>query len=190
MEQEKIKLKNKVDILSLGTYLKKNTARTANGKQAEVTEWISSKHNMGMALTRQEWDKITKCSRMFCQFDDYNWDWSLQHISHHCLKEKLQVIMVKGPRVFHLGECGVHHKKTNCDATTGLDKVKTIITSAKNYLFPDKLQFVVTTLRKKMKEKKPNGGWGDKRDHELCLNFTLASASNNNNVRYIGDTNS
>ena len=38
------------------------------------------------------------------QFDDYNWDWSLQHISHHCLKEKLQVVMSKGPRVFHIGE--------------------------------------------------------------------------------------
>ena len=36
------------------------------------------------------------------------------------------------------------------------------------------LQFVRTTLRKKIKEKKPNGGWGDKRDHALCLNFTLA----------------
>ena len=45
-----------------------------------------------------------------------------------------------------------------------------------------------------MKEKKPNGGWGDRRDHELCLNFTLASnnnnnvASNSNNVRYLGDS--
>ena len=38
------------------------------------------------------------------KFDDYNWDWSLQQISHHCLKEKFQVVMVKGPRVFHIGE--------------------------------------------------------------------------------------
>ena len=38
------------------------------------------------------------------QFDDYNWDWSLQHISHHCLQDKLQVIMAKGPRVFHIGD--------------------------------------------------------------------------------------
>ena len=67
---------------------------------------------------------------------------------------------------------GVHHKKTNCDSNTGLDKVKSIISSAKKSLFPEKLQFVVTKLRKKMKEKKPNGGWSDKRDHDLCLNFT------------------
>jgi len=209
METEKKTGKHKVDILSLGTYLKKTNIRT-NGKQppryandrkfppnfafrnilwqpsflssilgsykqAEITEWISSKHNMGMALSRNEWNKILNCSQRFCQFDDYNWDWSLQHISHHCLKEKLQVIMVKGPRVFHIGECGVHHKKSNCDSNTGLDKVKSIITSSKNYLFPERLQFTLTALRKKIKEKKPNGGWGDKRDHELCMKFTLAN---------------
>ena len=143
--------------------------------QAEVTEWISSKHNMGMAFTRREWHKILSCSTKFCkvikggkmilwwpiffQFDDYNWDWSLQHISHHCLQDKLQVIMAKGPRVFHIGDwwatwylrkldfywqvvlyflrfSGVHHKKSNCDSNAGLDKVKSIIKSAQKYLFP------------------------------------------------------
>jgi len=143
-------------------------------KQAEVAEWVSSKHNMGMALTRSQWAAILACTNKFCKFDDYNWDWSLQHISHHCLQNKLQVIMAKGPRVFHIGDCGVHHKKANCDSNTGLEKVKSIIKSAKNYLFPPSLQYTVTGLRKKLKEKKPNGGWGDHRDHQLCINFTLA----------------
>ena len=53
--------------------------------------------------------KIEKCFSVpllyfTIQFDDYNWDWSLQHISHHCLQDKLQVIMAKGPRVFHIGD--------------------------------------------------------------------------------------
>jgi len=174
------KEKYKVDILSLGTYLKKTAAKTiTNSRQAEVTEWVSSKHNMGMAITRREWNKILNCSKKFCEFDDYNWDWSLQHISHHCLKEKLQVVMSKGPRVFHIGECGVHHKKSNCDSNAGLDKVKSIIESSKQHFFPESLQFVRTTLRKKIKEKKPNGGWGDKRDHALCLNFTLPGSQDN-----------
>jgi hypothetical protein len=30
-----------------------------------------------------------------------------------------------------------------------------------------------TVPRKKIKLKKGNGGWGDKRDHALCLNMTL-----------------
>jgi alpha-1,6-mannosyl-glycoprotein beta-1,2-N-acetylglucosaminyltransferase len=71
----------------------------------EVTQWISSKHNMGMAFTRAVWDRIAGCSAKFCQvlllslslaltliqYDDYNWDWSLQHVSLNCLQDKLQV---------------------------------------------------------------------------------------------------
>ena len=92
---------------------------------------------------------------------------------------------------------GVHHKKSNCDSNAGLDKVKSIIESSKQHFFPERyifheilhkeiltlicfsLQFVRTTLRKKIKEKKPNGGWGDKRDHALCLNFTLPGSQDN-----------
>merc|ERR1712241_685268 len=137
-----------VDILSLGTYLRKTAAKTlkTSGKQ-------------------------------FCQFDDYNWDWSLQQISQHCLKEKLQVMMMKGPRVFHIGECGVHHTKKDCDSSAGIEKVKSIIKSAKNYLFPSSLSVSRATVRKKLKEKKPNGGWGDLRDWKLCSNLTLQPPS-------------
>ena len=87
--------------------------------QAEVTDWISGKHNMGMVLTKKDWLKILNCSNTFCkvlrkhekksklhelQYDDYNWDWSLQQVSNKCLSRKLQVMMMKGPRVFHIGE--------------------------------------------------------------------------------------
>lgn len=70
----------------------------------EVTPWISSKHNMGMALNRTMWTAIRKCADFFCTYDDYNWDWSLQQVSNQCLAQKLFVMMAKGPRVFHIGE--------------------------------------------------------------------------------------
>ena len=41
-------------------------------------------------------------------------------------------------------------------------------------LFLRSLQFTIVGLRKKIKEKKPNGGWGDHRDHQLCMNFTMS----------------
>jgi len=142
-------------------------------EKAEVGEWVSAKHNMGMALTRKEWDKISKCASTFCQYDDYNWDWSLQQVSNNCLKAKLQVMMIKGPRVFHIGECGVHHKKSDCDSNSVIEKVKSILQTAKEYLYPEKLSVVKSPLKKKTKIKKGNGGWGDKRDHALCLNMTV-----------------
>jgi len=141
-------------------------------QKAEVGQWISSKHNMGMAFTRTQWDRIRNCADQFCKYDDYNWDWSLQHVSLNCMRAKLEVMMVRGPRVFHIGECGVHHKKSDCDSNLVMDKVKNILKTASTYLFPAKLSVGRVGLKKKVKLKKGNGGWGDRRDHELCRNLT------------------
>ena len=32
--------------------------------QVDVTDWVSTKHNMGMALNRSIWDKIKKCQQV------------------------------------------------------------------------------------------------------------------------------
>ena len=72
--------------------------------KVDVTLWVSSKHNMGMAFDRTTWKKLWACRDSFCKFDDYNWDWSLQHMSKQCFQTKLEVLLVKGPRVFHIGE--------------------------------------------------------------------------------------
>jgi len=177
MEAENNKLEHPAKIVCMGTYLKKFNYKL-NSKQLELTQWMSSKHNMGMGLTRASWNKITQCKNHFCQYDDYNWDWSLLHVSHNCLKEKLQVLLVKGPRVFHIGECGVHHRKKDCSSSLVMDKVTYIIKSARQYFFPDRLSVSRTTMRKKLKLKKGNGGWGDKRDHALCLNMSLTLDTN------------
>jgi len=78
--------------------------------------WSSSRHNMGMAFNRTVWNSFQLCSSLFCSVDDYNWDWSLFHVAQHCLpglladpskkEEKflLQALVLKGPRVFHIGE--------------------------------------------------------------------------------------
>ncbi|CAH1397974.1 unnamed protein product [Nezara viridula] len=91
------------NILSLGTYLKTYNYYGDN-KKAEVTPWVSSKHNMGMAFNRSVWVQLHKCAKHFCSYDDYNWDWSLQQVSQQCLKSKLMALVMRGPRVFHIGE--------------------------------------------------------------------------------------
>jgi len=40
----------------------------------------------------------------FCRFDDYNWDWSLNYIGVSCTQNKFRVMIMKSPRVFHIGE--------------------------------------------------------------------------------------
>ncbi|XP_055679498.1 alpha-1,6-mannosyl-glycoprotein 2-beta-N-acetylglucosaminyltransferase isoform X1 [Lutzomyia longipalpis] len=145
-------------------------------QKVEVTPWISSKHNMGMAFNRTTWKEIIKCAEHFCSYDDYNWDWSLQHVSQHCLKQRLHVMVVKGPRVFHIGECGVHHKKNNCESNQVISKVQKVlhIATKASQLFPKTITLTVASVVQKTKLRKGNGGWGDKRDHILCLNMTLS----------------
>ncbi|XP_030748348.1 alpha-1,6-mannosyl-glycoprotein 2-beta-N-acetylglucosaminyltransferase isoform X1 [Sitophilus oryzae] len=142
-------------------------------QKVEITPWISSKHNMGMAFNRSTWNGIVRCAAYFCKYDDYNWDWSLQHISQNCLKQKLHAMVARGPRVFHIGECGVHHKKNNCGSTAVISKVQQVLKSAKRHLYPDYLILNLATVLKKTKLRKGNGGWGDYRDHKLCMSMTI-----------------
>lgn len=40
----------------------------------------------------------------FCRYDDYNWDWSLNFIGTSCTESKLKVMVMKSPRIYHIGE--------------------------------------------------------------------------------------
>ncbi|XP_043267477.1 alpha-1,6-mannosyl-glycoprotein 2-beta-N-acetylglucosaminyltransferase isoform X2 [Venturia canescens] len=154
-------------------------------QKAEVIPWISSKHNMGMAFNRITWNKLRKCASQFCSYDDYNWDWSLQHVAQTCLPPSkgagavprldsgLVTMMMRAPRVFHIGECGVHHKKNNCESTAVIAKVQNVLKTARPHLFPTQLTLTIAGIAKKTKLRKGNGGWGDIRDHELCSNITI-----------------
>ncbi|XP_059083271.1 alpha-1,6-mannosyl-glycoprotein 2-beta-N-acetylglucosaminyltransferase-like isoform X3 [Tigriopus californicus] len=166
------------DIICLGSYLK-HINYQRNHKTADLTQWISAKHNMGMAFDREIWRKLHHCRAEFCSFDDYNWDWSLQHVSSSCLPERMQVLLLKAPRVFHIGECGVHHKKKDCQTSKVVSKVQDILKAASKYLYPMNLVVTKSTLRKKPKTSKGNGGWGDRRDKALCMNMALPLAGAN-----------
>lgn len=48
-----------------------------------------------------------------------------------------------------------------------------MLKTAKKHLYPDYLTVSYTTLLKKIKLRKGNGGWGDQRDHMLCMGMTL-----------------
>ncbi|XP_074115039.1 alpha-1,6-mannosyl-glycoprotein 2-beta-N-acetylglucosaminyltransferase isoform X3 [Cotesia typhae] len=172
------------NVLSLGTYLKTYNYYADLSRKAEVIPWISSKHNMGMAFNRVTWNKLRKCASQFCSYDDYNWDWSLQYVAQTCLPPSrgagaaprvdsgLVAMMMRAPRVFHIGECGIHHKKNNCESTAVIAKVQQVLKSARNHLFPSQLTLTIAGVAKKTKLRKGNGGWGDLRDHHLCGNIT------------------
>ncbi|KAG6461113.1 hypothetical protein O3G_MSEX012426 [Manduca sexta] len=162
------------EIISLGTYLKTYQYH-ANSDKLEITPWHSSMHNMGFGFNRTVWRNIMELQDQFCAYDDYNWDYSLLHLSQNRPgREKFKVILCKGPRVFHIGECGFHHKKANCNASSVISRVQKLLQNAKPYLYPTRVTATFTTGGAKHNKKltKGNGGWGDIRDQELCANMT------------------
>lgn len=162
-------------MLVLGTYVKSFNYHIT-GNHVEIAKWESSKHNMGMVLYRSLWSAIkNNCSNMFCRFDDYNWDWSLYRLSMICLSAPIHVMVVKSTRVFHIGECGVHHRSKNCSSQKMAQQARNVIGSARSYLFPKSLQ-VKRGVQRNLKPPKGNGGWGDVRDHQLCMNSSRTTS--------------
>ncbi|XP_076023873.1 alpha-1,6-mannosyl-glycoprotein 2-beta-N-acetylglucosaminyltransferase [Genypterus blacodes] len=163
---------NDCDILSLGSYSHIGYSSKAN--KVEVKAWKSTEHNMGMALSRETYQNLLKCTDTFCTYDDYNWDWSLQHLTVSCLPSYWKVMVSEAPRVFHAGDCGMHHKKTACMPVSQKTKIENILQSSGNQLFPKNLLITKRLPANGAGGVAPhvkNGGWGDIRDHELCKSY-------------------
>ncbi|KAI1287956.1 Alpha-1,6-mannosyl-glycoprotein 2-beta-N-acetylglucosaminyltransferase [Halotydeus destructor] len=158
-------------MMTLGVYAKSvNFGR--DGNKVERHQWVSSKHNMGMVFDRHLWSLVKNCSEEFCRYDDYNWDWSLQHISNKCLPKPIKTLVVSSPRVFHVGECGVHHKGKKCYDNGHIEKVENSLNASSKFLFPAQLS-LKPVMVKVIKQPRNNGGWGDHRDHDLCLKHLI-----------------
>ena len=66
---------------------------------------------------------------------------------------------------------GVHTHK--CRADVSAKNVVGVLQGAQDALFPQSLT-VSERSRRMLKQPKENGGWGDVRDHQLCINNTMA----------------
>ncbi|XP_069772478.1 alpha-1,6-mannosyl-glycoprotein 2-beta-N-acetylglucosaminyltransferase [Narcine bancroftii] len=157
------------DILSLGTYGRVSDFGDKTNK-VEVKTWRSTEHNMGMAMTRETYQKLIECTDTFCKYDDYNWDWTLQHLTVSCLPRYWKVMVCEAPRIFHAGDCGMHHKKT-CTPTVEISKIDRIISSNRQHLFPETMTISKVFPMGAITPHVKNGGWGDIRDHELCASY-------------------
>lgn len=137
--------------------------------QTETSGWMSTKHNIGMGISREVYYKLMGCNNEFCTYDDYNWDWTLQNLSGTCIHKPLKVLVARGTRVLHTGDCGLHQGEA-CHPDMAFQKVETHLREVTPALFPETL----TLTGQGQVEHKPhmkNGGWGDVRDHTLCINY-------------------
>ena len=149
---------------------KKNYQNTYN--KVILTHWSNPICNWGMAFNRNVWTKLQACYKFYCMFDEYDWDWSILHVSTTCLKEKLKAMIVMLPRVFHIGECGIHFKKTKCDIDEVKIKINKRVKTLHPYLHPSQLIINKFQVNPTAKIQRGYGGWADKRDQLLCLNIS------------------
>lgn len=156
------------DILALGNHDVSGRYEELSNK-VETTGWLSTKHNIGMSFNKEVYYKLMGCSGEFCTYDDYNWDWTLQHLSGTCISKPLKVMAPRASRVLHTGNCGLHQKNM-CQPETAVRHVEEILQAAKPSLFPSQL---VLSHQEEAEHKThvKNGGWGDIRDHALCKNY-------------------
>lgn len=129
--------------------------------------------NVGYAFNRTIWWKIHRKTREYCFFDEYNWDitmWATVYPSFGG-----PVYTLRGPRTsaVHFGKCGLHQgqgEKAACmdDGAVKIDIEE--IDKAANI----KSDWGVHVYKHQSGYQagfKGWGGWGDERDHQLCLEF-------------------
>lgn len=171
--------------INLGTY-KSDNAYQQYSHLAQIHEWAAGEHNMGFGMNRNVWNQIRDCSNFFCNFDDYNWDWTLQAVGLRCLKSNFKVLVMLCPRIVHLGNCGIHHTNLGCDPINSAKQLQDKIIKEYVNLFPQSIELLHS--EKVVKQAfMPNpygfGGWGDERDRKLCLRYITESFRTNTSYR-------
>lgn len=163
------------NIIALGTYSESLDVTSFN--KIDIAPWTTNLHNMGMAFNKTTWLRVRNCAEYFCTYDEYNYDFSLQNINKQCLEHKLFTALMRGSRIYHVGECGIHHAMTNCDVKNIIKRINENIMQAQKdrILFPEDLEVGSTDLQHPTNPLINNGGWADKRDQCLCLEMTASN---------------
>ncbi|XP_067884486.1 alpha-1,6-mannosyl-glycoprotein 2-beta-N-acetylglucosaminyltransferase-like [Heterodontus francisci] len=155
-------------LLSLGTHQTLEHDKEV-ARRIDLVGWTAGKHNMGIGMKREVFSSIAHCLKEFCTYDDYNWDWSLQYISAHCLPRPLKVMVPRLPRIYQTSDCGMQQQ---CEPNTAAKRMASVLASAQSYLFPSSLDIGLNQDATPNRPHTKNGGWGDVRDHRLCQAYT------------------
>ncbi|XP_010532976.1 PREDICTED: alpha-1,6-mannosyl-glycoprotein 2-beta-N-acetylglucosaminyltransferase [Tarenaya hassleriana] len=137
--------------------------------------------NIGYAFNRTVWRSIHKKAKEFCFFDDYNWDitmWATVFPSFGS-----PVYTLRGPRTsaVHFGKCGLHQGKGDKGACIDNGSVN-IGVEETDKAVNIKEEWGVRVFKHQPGYKagfKGWGGWGDRRDRQLCLAFATMLHSGN-----------
>jgi len=132
-------------------------------------DWIERQFVTGpMAIRRDIYAKLQSHAKDFCEWDDYNWDWSIVHLM---AKEYLPFkILVPGVlQVAHIGlEGGMHEGATTNQKR--VDYMNELVKDGKlESFFADVGVPHVQRIKPPKVEKQGFGGWGHPADQQHCM---------------------
>ncbi|CAH2981593.1 unnamed protein product [Chilo suppressalis] len=135
-----------------------------------IEEFGTTPYNMGIAFNRSTWNMIWMHGNKFCHFNDYSWTSSMRYLSRHLPDGKMYMFSIAGPRVFHIGKCGLQNPGTKCDVTQKLDFLKKFFKLIKHSLFPK--GYVMRNSWHRKMDIVERGNFSDVRDQDLCAYFS------------------
>ncbi|CAI9095431.1 OLC1v1031385C1 [Oldenlandia corymbosa var. corymbosa] len=129
--------------------------------------------NIGYSFNRTVWTKIHAKATEFCTFDEYNWDITMWATVYPSFGGPVYSLRGSRTSAVHIGKCGLHQGQRELSAcidngsinlkVADVDKVPNI-----------RRDWGVHEYRKQNGYQagfKGWGGWGDTRDHQMCLDF-------------------
>lgn len=115
-----------------------------------------------MVLSKSAIGKVIKYAREYCEFDDYNWDWSIVHLMSKFSDFPRICLVPTQPQVKHIGVDGGMH---NIDPKKR-EQIK-LVTLPTDF-HPKE---ILSTQVEYLGDRKGFGGWGHPADHAHCLNI-------------------
>jgi len=133
--------------------------------------------NLGFTMNRKNWESVKKSAVTFCTFDDYNWDLTLTAMGSAGLISPKWLSPIF-PRVGHIGVCGTHTKRANCDdLLPEIQKFESQINRVLKRTNGDWLKVTKNDIIPGFYGTPPTGqlpkgwgGWSHPFDHQHCLN--------------------
>ncbi len=130
--------------------------------------WVERKFVTGpMAIRRDVFAKIRDHAKDFCQFDDYNWDWSIEHLM---AKEYVpfKVLAPSSLQTAHIGLEGGMHKGAVTEQKR-INRMNEVLKDGKLEAFHGDVGVPHTQRISPPKNPKGFGGWGHPADQDHCM---------------------
>ena len=76
--------------------------------------------NLGLVVLRRGWDEALRQEALFCEWEDYNWDWTIKYVISR-QRWGPRMLTTAANRVQHAGQCGLHAKEAEKKHKHGQD---------------------------------------------------------------------